>query len=275
MTQLRTFHFYTRVHRGPFIGLENFLSTFKNQFWFDHHWSIGIHGEYLYTLPFHFDQLNDFIDFDLIKSNDLMILHSPCTWYRVTSIEFSESCILNSDLIEQLKFKMPNLRTITLSSMHIINNEVNLTLDSVTTVYFTGNHMKTIPDILPNLKELILSEQNEFIPIVNERIERLKLINVHSSDKSRGINDIYFSNVKYMEIKHDLYRSYDILRILNNFQNLKILTFYFRWDGYDSERPDLSRIFGELNLIEILKNYQIKHAYDCCQFIRKEILLFN
>ncbi len=77
MTQLRTFHF--------------------------HHWSIGTHGEYLYALPFNFDQLNDFVDFDRIKSNDFMILQSPSTWYRVISIEFSESCQLTSNLIEQLK----------------------------------------------------------------------------------------------------------------------------------------------------------------------------
>jgi hypothetical protein len=51
-----------------------------------------------------------------------------------------------------------------------------------------------------------------------------------------------------------------------------MLMFYFRWYGYDSENtegPDLSHIFGELNLIEILENYQIKHVYDCCQFIKK------
>jgi hypothetical protein len=82
MTQLRTFHFYARLNRERFINVNNFLSTFENQFWFDHHWSIGIHGKYFYTLPFHFDQLNDFIDFDLIKSNDLIILQSPRTWYR-------------------------------------------------------------------------------------------------------------------------------------------------------------------------------------------------
>jgi hypothetical protein len=273
MTQLKTFHFYARLDLERFINVNNFLSTFENQFWFDHHWSIGIHGQYFYTLPFHFDKLNDFIDFDHIKSNNLMILQSPCTWYRVISIEFCESFELNSNLIEQLKLKMPNLRTIILHSMRIINNRINLTLDSVTTVNFTGNHMKNIPDILPNLKELILSEQNQFIPIVNERIERLKIINVHSSDKSIGINDIYFPNVKYIEIRHDHYRSYDILKILKNFKNLKMLMFYFRWYGYDSENtegPDLSHIFGELNLIEILENYQIKHVYDCCQFIKKQ-----
>jgi hypothetical protein len=200
-----------------------------------------------------------------------MSLHSPNTWYRVTSIEFSESCKLNSNLIEQLKLKMPKLRTITLHSMHIINDEINLTLDSVTTVYFTGNRMENISAIIPNFKELILSDQDQFIPIVNERIERLKIINVKSSDKSIGISDVYFPNVNYIEIKHNYCRSYDIFKILNNFKNLKTLMFYFRWYGYESENSDLSHIFGELNLTEILENYQMKLAYNCCQFIRKNI----
>jgi hypothetical protein len=51
---------------------------------------------------------------------------------RVTSIEFCESFELNSNLIEQLKLKMPTSRTIILHSMRIINNEINLTLDSGT-----------------------------------------------------------------------------------------------------------------------------------------------
>jgi hypothetical protein len=94
MTQLKTFHFYTRLYEDLF-NLKYLLPTFENQFWFDHNWSIGIHGKYLYTLPFHFDKLYDFIDFDHINLNNLGILNFPCTWYRVKSIDLSKSSELN------------------------------------------------------------------------------------------------------------------------------------------------------------------------------------
>ena len=164
---------------------------------------------------------------------------------------------------------MPNLRSIILPSSDITDGKITSSLDSVVIVHRTGNLTKRFPDIFPNLKELILSEQNRFTPIIHPRIERLKLINIQPVYERIGTTDFYFPNVKYIEIRHDCPRSYDILKILKSFPNLKILMLYLCWYGYDSEGPDLDRLFGEQNLIEILKNYQIKHAYDACQFIKK------
>ncbi len=61
MIQLKSFHLYTQLEKEP-RDIERLLSTFQTQFWFNHHWTFGMHGTYLYTLPFHFDKLKDFID---------------------------------------------------------------------------------------------------------------------------------------------------------------------------------------------------------------------
>jgi hypothetical protein len=45
-------------------------SYWQNQFWFDHNWFLGMHGNYLYTLPFAFKHLNHFTDFDHFRSSD-------------------------------------------------------------------------------------------------------------------------------------------------------------------------------------------------------------
>jgi hypothetical protein len=58
MIQMKSFHLYMKLENEP-IDIERFLSTFQTQFWFDHHWTFGIHGTYLYILPFHFDKLKD------------------------------------------------------------------------------------------------------------------------------------------------------------------------------------------------------------------------
>jgi hypothetical protein len=41
-----------------------------------HNWSVGMHGNYLYTIPLHFDKLRDFIDFGHPQSNHLEMLNS-------------------------------------------------------------------------------------------------------------------------------------------------------------------------------------------------------
>ncbi|CAF1316572.1 unnamed protein product [Rotaria sordida] len=184
MIQLKQFHLYANLW-DYLLDIKSILSTFENQFWFDHNWSIGMHGHYLYTLPFHFDKLYDFIDFDDIKSNNSNILNYPWTWYHVTSINFSSSSKLNLNLIKQLKIKMPNLISITFNSFSFpyfettkdssISDDklqkIDITLDSVTTVQFEDESMKDIKqwilDILPNLKHLILSGTTQFFPQTN------------------------------------------------------------------------------------------------------------
>jgi hypothetical protein len=72
MIQLKSFHLYMQVKRNLPFYVEDFLSTFQ----FDHHWTFGMHQTYFYTLPFHFDQLNNFTDFDQIESSKENIFNS-------------------------------------------------------------------------------------------------------------------------------------------------------------------------------------------------------
>ncbi len=46
-------------------------------------------------------------------------------------------------------------------------------------------------------------------------------------------SDVYFSNVKHIEIKLALYGSYDVMKILKIFKNLKTLMIYFNQSAYD------------------------------------------
>ncbi len=85
---------------------------FETQFWFDHQWTFGMHEAYLYTLPFHHDELKDFIDFDQMKSSNSNVFNSLQRWSRIKSIEFSDSFQLKSNLIEQIKLRMTNLTSI-------------------------------------------------------------------------------------------------------------------------------------------------------------------
>ncbi|CAF3723893.1 unnamed protein product [Rotaria sp. Silwood1] len=151
MTQLKSFHLYTQFNKEP-VNVESFLSTFQTQFWFDHHWTFGIHETYLYTIPFYFDNMKDFIDFDQIKSNNSVILNSSKTWSHVKSIDSSNSSKFSLNLIKQLKSKMPNLASLTFSFKLMRNlftndnetNQTDITLDSVTTVHCEIGDLKTI-----------------------------------------------------------------------------------------------------------------------------------
>ena len=63
MTELTQFHFYTKFNSDLFDAAR-ILPTFSNEFWLDHKWFIGIHGNYIYTLPFRFEQLHHFKGFE-------------------------------------------------------------------------------------------------------------------------------------------------------------------------------------------------------------------
>jgi hypothetical protein len=251
---------------------------------------LHFNNKYLYTLPFHFDELYDFIDFDHIESSNSKILNFSSIWYHVKSIDLSKSYGLNLNLIKQLKFKMPNLIKIELSSIadqcfdtiqdsYIIDDEINITLDSVTTVYCRDDYMEDIKEwltyILPNFKTLIFSYKSVFVPIMNEKIERLKINDATSIDGWIKTIDIYFPNLKHIEIELlGFYMPHNLLKILKNFKTLKTLMIVCRESGYGynfdhPERLDICDRFNKLDLIEILEKYQIKRSCYCYQFIKK------
>ncbi|CAF0986977.1 unnamed protein product [Rotaria sp. Silwood1] len=299
MIQLQQFYLYAKLWNHS-IDIKNILSTFENQFWFDHNWSVGMHGNYLYTLPFHFDELNDFIDFDHIKSNDSKVLNYPWTWYHITSISFSSSSKLNLNLIKQLKMKMPNLMKLTFNSLpslcfetiensSISDNElhkIDTTLDSVTTVHFGGELMEDTKQwlfhMLPNLKHLVLSGTTQFFPLVDKRIERLTILNLYALSNVIKPDDVYFPNLQHVEIQFFLdsdlnlnkYAPYSVMEMLKSFEQTKTLLIHFYWcseDGwYRISIADLSKLIAKLDMNEILNTFEMKHFYNFLQFIKRE-----
>lgn len=87
MIQLKQFHLYVQLNKYS-IDIDDVLSRFKTQYWFDHNWIFGMHENYFYTLPFHFNHLYNYSN--RIKSNNPEILiNNSRLWYNVKSIDIS------------------------------------------------------------------------------------------------------------------------------------------------------------------------------------------
>jgi hypothetical protein len=273
--------------------IERFLSTFQTQFWFDHHWTFGMHRTYLYTLPFHFDKLKDFIDFDRIKSSNSKIFNSLQTWSHVKSIELSDSFKVRSNIIEQLKLKMPNLTTTTVSSELMYNiytneGEINQTvipLNSITTVHCEGQYVQAIKHwlihIFPNVRHLMLSYSSEPVAPSSDKTGFLQKFEEYFRDKWKTTDSIYLSRIQCVEIKLTLkdmdFIDQHVIRLakelLEMFINLQSFIFHF----YDMPRfpsivpfTDLNKTIQLLNMEKFTEIYQIKHIHNYLQFIKKE-----
>ncbi len=292
MTELKSFHLYAILDQEP-TDVESLLSTFRNQFWYDHHWSVGIHGKYLYTLPFHFGKLDDFIDFNQINLSNSKSLTSLSTWSHLTSIDLSKCTNLNLNLIKQMKMKMPNLTSIILTSElmnspYAIENETNFmdtTLDSVTTVYCKGEYLQHIKqwliNIFPNTKNLVLSYNPQPPALVSNRMVFLHKLDAYFRGERTTTDYIYFLNIQHVKIKlilkdiDDLYKH--VLRLirelLETFKNLRsfIFEFYQMYD-YPNFMPftDLNKLIQLLNMDKISKKYQIKHTHNYFQFFKND-----
>jgi hypothetical protein len=287
MIELKTFHLYVKLKRASNSLIKYQLPTFDNEFWLEHNWSFGTHENYLYTLPFHFNKIYDFIDFDHIESNYSKILHSPFTWYHVKSIDLSKCPNLNSNLIKQIKIKMPNLISITLNSERIndlYTNEYETTLDSITTVHCEGEFIENIKQwliyVLPNVKHLVLSYSPQPTTQLSKKMKFLQKLHTYFRDDRITTDYLYFSKIQDVEIKlllkdvDDLYNY--VLRlvkeILEMFKNLKFFIFNFYRINYSFNEPfiELNKMITLLNMDKISKNYQIKHIYHHLQFVKKE-----
>jgi hypothetical protein len=110
MKELKRFHLYTKLPSFQYYNDVN-LSQFKDQYWFNHNPSFGMHGDYLYTLPFHFDNIYDcFEDFNDVKLNNCEILkNNSRIWYNVKSIQLPIRSGYNRNFVKELKTKMPKL----------------------------------------------------------------------------------------------------------------------------------------------------------------------
>jgi len=287
MIELKQFHLYAKFCQD-WNNVDSILSTFSNQFWFDHNWSVGTHGSYLYTLPFRFNKLNDFIDFDDVKSNNSDILNNNSrTWHHVKSIELSRSNQINFNFIKKLKIKMPKLISIKINSDYLCNiNETieNETLNSVTTIHLTGGSLDNVKTwlvhILPNLKNLILSDselplsKNELAPILTKKIQRLDILTNSTLEQLIKMSNVYFLNVQHIQLticfrfkKSEMYAN-EVKKILTYFKNLNQLSINMYGRGNWPE-IELTTMIKYLNINDIERNYQIKRYHEYILFLKK------
>jgi hypothetical protein len=282
MIQLKSFHLFMELDKQP-VDIERFLSIFQTQFWLDHHWTFGMHKTYLYTLPFHFDQLKDFSDFDQIKSSNSKILNSLQTWSHVKSIVFPSSFQFKSNVIEQIKFKMPNLTstTVRLYRMHTYDmnvdetNQTNISLDSVTTIHSEGEYIQAVKHLLirifPNTRNLILSCSSESVANAYDDYFRVKGTTTNSS-KIEHVEIRITSENADCNCLHKVVKCL-VQELLKMFKNIQSFLFHF----YELFLYPSTCLVSELNKTIQLFNrdkfgeiYQIKHIQHYLQFIRKQ-----
>jgi hypothetical protein len=202
MTELKQFHVYAKLDSNA-IPSDIILLSFQDQFWFDHHWSFGMHGrnyKYFYTLPFHFDYLYEFYNgFNDVRSNhsDILITNSRL-WYNVKSIGSSKVSKYDLNFIEELKMKMPKLTFMKfhrddyseknqikdISPKMDEKEKILVTLNNVTAIQCTKEYdvKECLIYAVPNLRHLILSDaelasiDSELGQIFNERIQQLDIL---------------------------------------------------------------------------------------------------
>ncbi|CAF1104215.1 unnamed protein product [Adineta ricciae] len=296
MTELKQFHLYSKIQQ-QFLEPESVLATFQDQFWFDRNWSIGMHGKYLYTLPFHFDELHDFLDFDRVKSNNNKILNSCGIWSKVKLIQLARSNRFNLGLIKQMKIKFPRLNAIrflssglysyseVLEQTHINEDEI---LRSVSIVDLEGGSMENIKQwlvyVLPNVKHLSLSytglpsTNSQLVPILNSRIERLDIIEQSIIEQINRTNRTYFSNVKDLRLmiynvdgKFHWYVN-TLMKILRNYKRLNMLLICIVDDDnvqtFRSSEAELSKIIEYLKMNGIERYFHIKRHRESAVFYK-------
>lgn len=249
------------------------------------YWSFGTHESYLYTLPFHFNQLDDFSDFDGIRSTDSTILNSPGTWYHVQSLDLSNNCNLNENLLEQIQIQMPNLNSITLKLKQIDYlskiNPIGTTFDSIIIVHGERELLESgknwFNDIFPNAKHLVLSYSPQAITYLSQKLRSRASL----SNDQIGTNDIYFPQIQRVASKlllEDIYHLYEyvlpvLLEISEMFPNVKSFTLnFYRIQKYSSNLwlTDLHELITLLNINQIFKDFSIEHISNQLEFVKKE-----
>lgn len=296
MIYLKTFHLYIRLS-GSFSDIENILSTFQNQFWFEHDWSFGMHNRYLYTLPFHFRKLYNFTSFNDMKSNNPTLLHSSHTWRYVQSIDLIQ--LYSVDLIEHIKMRIPNLRSIHLIYSHDALGQIcykdlswdmskvidkNIKLERITTVHFESECIENIKPwleyILPNVKNLVLSYCPNPVQFFCGTRKYLEKLNQSTYDK-RLMESLYFSNIQNVEMKFFLhYATYvweyvlDFIdKIVEIFRNVQLFIFEFNKHNcypYFDLTENVNNMINWLNMNKILRTYQINRISNSLQLKKRQ-----
>ncbi|CAF1220911.1 unnamed protein product [Adineta steineri] len=296
MIELKQFYLYSKVKQDQF-NIDNVISTFKDQFWFDHKWFVGMHGNYLYTLPFSFNELYGFSNFDEIQSNHDDILNSSRIWYNVKLIELARSNKFDLNLIKQIKIRMPKLISIKFISSGLFSYSETIekpsvteqeTLTNIETVDLIGGSIENIKQwliyILPNVKHLILSYTG--LPLLNshlslnldKKIQRLDIYEYSIIEQMNITDYFYFSNVEHIQlILYNIEGKFEwyvktLMKIFQNYNQLKILSVCIidknHVQTYGSSEVELSKIIEYLKINHIIKNYDVQRHRECALFLK-------
>jgi hypothetical protein len=290
LIELKKFYFFIKLPEYPSSDdPESILLTFKNDFWFDHHWLIGTDGRYLYTLPFHFDQLIDFMHFDHVKSNHSEILNYPWVWNNVTSIELSGRDKHNLNLLKQFEVKMPKLKSIKFNSDNASSiyhtSKINVKLYGVTNIKLNEESLANLKrwsiNVLPNVKYLTVNYEQCTL----SKYKLYKFVR-RSSELRQLTNNIYasFPNIEHIristsdiELYHEQFDERDIINILTKFANLKTISFcrpdYLRYTFFSSYfiKQKFIPILTKLNSNQMSVEYQFESWRNCIQFTKTQI----
>ena len=281
--QLKIFRFYVRLEQSPQSSVE-FLTTF-----IDANWPFGMHGSYLYTLPFPFNQLDDFIDFDHIQSTNSTIVNSRRTWSHVQSLNLADNCNLSENLLEQIRVQMPNLKSINLKRKQIDYlsklNEVRTALNGIITVHGERDLLKSSQNyfnhLFPNVKQFVLSYSPLTIIHLSHKLAFAQRCSTSLTNDQLGRNKISFPRIQHVEAKLQLedirYLSKHVLPVLieisEMFANIKSfqLTFYcIQKNPTNIPFTELHQLIRSLNMNQICKDFSIEHISNQLQFVKKE-----
>ena len=216
MVHLKDFRLYVDVPEDK-IDVENVLSSFQYEFYFDHQWYFGARGHYLCSLPLPSELT---YDFDCFKPTiDEILQKNSRVWFKVKSITLAQSRKVDLALLTLFKLTMPKLECIRICRGRFKNDRelsrcetdpINVILDNVTTVCITSGSLEDekhwLIAALPNLKCLSLDSvrlptlTSECNRILSERIERLVVTGYTNSAQLTESIFLYFPNLRSLEI---------------------------------------------------------------------------
>ena len=278
MKKLQQFHFYMRIASFGYRP-EIDLSEFQGQYWFNQNPSFGVHGEYLYTLPFHFKNIHEcFQDFNHIQfKNCDRLKNNSQIWHRVKFLQLPIRSVYNKKFVKELKTKMPNLTSIRFSGYDIspeiprVDSSWNedVTLKNVTILEIIQGSIENQKDwiirSLSNVRHLILSyteipsRDSQLMPILNKQIQRLDIDVYCQVEQLAEANENYFSSVENLNFylnenrKSPQWYAEIVLKMLKNIRNLKIMM--IRNANFCHAENELS--FAEKNSIKILEYFNM------------------
>lgn len=289
MIKLKQFHFYAKLI--GYFNINRMMSIeLQNWYWLNYNLSFGMHGNYLYTLPFHFDYLHQFPNlFQITKSNNLEIsINNSRLWSNIKSIELPITEKYDRNFIHEIKTKLPNLSSIKFVGIcHILRNEISTlstsnneqyynenVLDKLTTIDFTGlseRENEWLINSLLNLKYLILSSKELLSLEFSLKSRQYCLPFQMENDLDsilKQLNNIHFSNIKHITISlHDSWTLSNqsanlLIKIFKKLKNLQTFLIYieknFKHNQIDLTEDKLHKFIDQLSTSKIRNKYEIK-----------------